>query len=44
VWIRDAMKNKMAVGSQARILYSDTEGRIECAVQMNRAIRDGRIR
>ena len=44
VWIRDAMKNKMAVGSQARILYSDTEGRIECAVQMNRAIRDGRIK
>lgn len=38
------MKNKMAVGSQARILYSDTEGRIECAVQMNKAIRDGRIK
>lgn len=34
----------MAVGSQARILYSDTEGRIECAVQMNKAIRDGRIK
>lgn len=34
----------MTVGSQARILYSDTEGRIECAVRMNRAIRDGRIK
>ncbi len=34
----------MTVGSQARILYSDTEGRIECAVQMNNAIRDGRIK
>lgn len=43
-WIKDAKKNKMTVGSQARILYSDTEGRIECAVQMNKAIRDGRIK
>lgn len=34
----------MTVGSQARILYSDTVGRIECAVQMNKAIRDGRIK
>ena len=34
----------MTVGSQARILYCDTVGRIECAVQMNKAIRDGRIK
>ena len=34
----------MTVGSQARILYSDTEGRIECAIQMNNAIRDGKIK
>ena len=40
-WIRDANKNKLTVGSQARILYSDTDGRIECAVRMNRAIREG---
>ena len=34
----------MTVGSQARILYSDTVGRIECAIQMNKAIRDCRIK
>ena len=43
-WIRDANKNKLTVGSQARILYSDTDGRIECAVRMNRAIREGQIK
>ena len=34
----------MTVGSQARILYSDCEGRIECAVRMNKAVRDGKIK
>lgn len=37
-WVQDAMKNKMAVGSQARILYSDTVGRMELAKQLNKAI------
>ena len=40
-WIDKAMENRLVVGSKARILYSDTEGRIECAVRMNRAVRDG---
>lgn len=42
-WIREAGKNKLVVGSQARILYADAEGRIKIALEMNRAIRDGRI-
>jgi len=44
VWIKDAKDNKMTVGSQARILYSDTDGRIECAVRMNRAVKEGKIK
>lgn len=40
-WIDSAMENKLVVGSKARILYSDTEGRIECAVRMNRAVKEG---
>lgn len=40
-WIESAIENKLVVGSKARILYSDTEGRIECAVRMNKAVRDG---
>ena len=43
-WVQDAMKNKMAVGSQARILYSDTVGRMELAKQLNKAIAQGRIK
>ena len=42
-WITQAGENKLVVGSQARILYSDTIGRIECAVRMNRAVADGRL-
>jgi urocanate hydratase len=42
-WIREAGKNKLVVGSQARILYADAEGRIQIALAMNRAIREGRI-
>jgi urocanate hydratase len=37
-------KEQNDVGSQSRILYSETVGRIECAVQMNKAISDGRIK
>lgn len=42
-WIREAGKNKMVVGSQARILYADAEGRIKIALAMNKAIRDGKV-
>ncbi len=42
-WIREAGKNKLVVGSQARILYADSEGRIKIAEAFNRAIRDGVI-
>ncbi len=43
LWIRAADKNKMVVGSQARILYADAEGRIRIAEAFNRAIREGLI-
>lgn len=42
-WIREAEKNKLVVGSQARILYADAEGRIKIAEAFNEAIRQGRI-
>lgn len=42
-WIREAGKNNLVVGSQARILYADAEGRINIAEAFNRAIREGRI-
>ena len=42
-WIREAGKNKLVVGSQARILYADAEGRIEIARRFNEAIRKGII-
>lgn len=42
-WIRDAMSNNLVVGSQARILYADSEARIRIAEAINNAIRDGRV-
>ncbi|HUX54206.1 MAG TPA: urocanate hydratase [Williamwhitmania sp.] len=42
-WIREAGKNKMVVGSQARILYADAEGRIKIAEAFNKAIAKGEI-
>ena len=42
-WIKDAMKNNLVVGSQARILYADSEVRIKIAEEINRAIREKRI-
>jgi urocanate hydratase len=42
-WIQDAKKNKLVVGSQARILYADTEGRIKIAKAFNDAIKNGEI-
>jgi urocanate hydratase len=40
-WIREAGKNNLVVGSQARILYADSEARIRIAEAFNKAIRDG---
>lgn len=42
-WIKEAGKNKLVVGSQARILYADSQGRIEIALAMNKAIREGKV-
>ncbi len=42
-WIREAAENRLVVGSQARILYADAEGRMLIAAAFNRAIREGRI-
>jgi len=42
-WIKEAKKNKLVVGSQARILYADAEGRIKIAAAFNQAIKAGRI-
>ena len=42
-WIREAGPNKLVVGSQARILYADAEGRAKIALAFNKAIRDGVI-
>lgn len=42
-WIKEAEKNRLVVGSQARILYADAEGRIKIALAMNRAIKEGVI-
>jgi urocanate hydratase len=39
-WIRDAAEHRMVVGSQARILYADAEGRTRIALAMNAAVRD----
>ncbi len=42
-WIKEAGRNKLVVGSQARILYADSEGRIKIAEAFNRAIREGKV-
>lgn len=42
-WIKEAGRNKLVVGSQARILYADSEGRIKIALAINKAIAEGRI-
>ncbi len=41
-WIREAKANKLVVGSKARILYADAEGRIKIAQAFNKAVRDGK--
>lgn len=42
-WIKGAQENKLVVGSQARILYADSEGRIKIAEAFNQAIAKGEI-
>jgi urocanate hydratase len=43
-WIRAAKKNQLVVGSQARILYADSEGRIKIAQRFNESIAKGEIK
>ncbi|KYH34622.1 urocanate hydratase [Clostridium tepidiprofundi DSM 19306] len=43
IWIRDAEKNQMVVGTQARILYQDAEGRMKIALKFNEMVRKGEI-
>ena len=40
-WIKEAGRNHLVVGSQARILYADAEGRTKIALAFNKAIKDG---
>jgi urocanate hydratase len=42
-WIRNAGKNKLVVGTQARILYADAEGRVKIALKFNEMVRQGVI-
>ena len=42
MWIRDADRNRLVVGTQARILYSDAEGRVRIALRFNQMVREGR--
>ena len=43
VWIRDAEKNKLVVGTECRILYQDEEGRMRIALKFNEMVRNGEI-
>lgn len=43
IWIRDAEKNKLVVGTQARILYQDAWGRTRIALKFNEMVRKGEI-
>jgi len=43
VWIRDAEKNKLVVGTQARILYQDAVGRVTIALRFNEMVRNGEV-
>ena len=43
IWIRAAKQNKLVVGSQARILYADAQGRMEIAKAFNDAVKSGEI-
>ncbi|MHA2425294.1 MAG: urocanate hydratase, partial [Candidatus Thorarchaeota archaeon] len=43
IWIRDAEKNALVVGSQARILYADAKGRVNIALEFNKLVREGKV-
>ncbi len=43
IWIRDAEKHNLVVGTQARILYQDAEGRLSIALRFNEMVRNGEI-
>lgn len=43
IWLRDAPKNKLVVGSKARILYQDATGRKKIALRFNEIVREGKI-
>ena len=42
-WIKDAEKNQLVVGTEARILYQDEEGRVRIALAFNKLVREGKI-
>lgn len=42
-WIRDAEKNQLVVGTEARILYQDEVGRVKIALAFNKLVREGKI-
>ncbi|MCL2204402.1 MAG: urocanate hydratase [Defluviitaleaceae bacterium] len=43
IWVRDAEKNKMVVGTLARILYQDAEGRTKIALRFNEMVKNGEV-
>lgn len=43
VWIRDAEKNQLVVGTECRILYQDAEGRTRIALKFNEMVREGKV-
>ncbi len=43
LWVKNAMKNKLVVGTQARILYQDARGRTKIALRFNEMVRDGEV-
>lgn len=43
IWIRDAEKNELVVGTQARILYQDAAGRLAIALRFNEMVRNGEV-
>jgi urocanate hydratase len=43
VWVRDAEKNRLVVGTQARILYQDAMGRLRIALKFNELVRNGEV-
>jgi len=43
IWMRDAKENKMVVGTKARILYADGEGRVKIALKFNEMVRNNEI-